>query len=88
MLGVPLRRVTRNYAKVLVEFGFSMMLALPRARHSEGESPSRLRVNSSLIPSRRIRVFALQPGSPLVELGEALVSASRRAARIALWIRA
>ena len=51
-----------------------MMLVLPSARHSEGESPSRLMVNSSSksFPqaARRVRVFTLQPGGLLLELGD------------------
>jgi hypothetical protein len=46
--------VTRLVLRRAVKLGFSMMLVPPSARHSAGESPSRLMVNSSSRPSRRL----------------------------------
>src|SRR5208283_1053350 len=48
------QRVTRWVLRRALELGFSIMLVLPSARHKEGESPSRLMVNSSSKPSRRL----------------------------------
>jgi hypothetical protein len=64
------------------------MLVLPSARHSEGESPSRLMVNSSSKPSRRLPAASGYSRSSqeacCVSLAIPSWGASRKAARIAL----
>ena len=65
-----------------------MILVLPNARRSEGESPSRLMMNSSSSPSRRLAAASgySRSSHPACCLSFAIPysAPSRKAARIAL----